>query len=301
MAETFTLEVSHRVFYSNEKPVPIAEIASSLLALERILHRMPRILGAVTDVQIDGLEVFVDEIHSGSLIEDMVIKLIFKDQAGLDAFLLKINETLGQNKVGRNLLISAIIAGVVGYGLYGAYKVFNPADPAPAVTVSNNVIINIGAGAANMPPEQLAKIIETAITDKKANAKDAIEFIKPAKSDASATITFDGHTDLRIPQAVIAETPSTLHLDPVPEDRVVPDVDLQIRATNLDNNASGWAAIIPGLVDRRVKLVLADDVDPKLVAHRYSVRADVIVHSRPQGAKKVMTPYQITITQVITD
>ena len=34
--------------------------------------------------------------------------------------------------------------------------------------------------------------------------------------------------------------------------------DVEIRATDLDSSSKGWAAIIRGLVDRRVKLVLDD-------------------------------------------
>lgn len=37
------LELSHSLYYSNREPVPVAEIAASLLALERILLRSPRI------------------------------------------------------------------------------------------------------------------------------------------------------------------------------------------------------------------------------------------------------------------
>lgn len=295
----FVLEIAHRVHYSNRDPVPIAEIASSLLALERILLRSQTLFSLVTRVPIVGAEIFVDDILTGSLTEDVVIKLFFKDQAGLDAFLLKINEELGKHKVTRNILIGALILSLVGAGLYGAAKALGAGDAAKAINVNNNVIINIGAEQSGLSPDQLEKIVLAAISDKKANAKDAIDFVKPAKRDPEATISLEDSAVLSIPKNVIEKSPSSLVAKDEPSEQFVPDVDLQVRATNLDSHKAGWAGIIPLLVDRRVKLVLGDGVDPKQVAGKFTVRADVIVHSRPQGAKRQIGIYQITLVRLI--
>lgn len=295
----FVLEVAHRVHYSNRDPIPISEIASSLLALERILLRAPRVLSLVTDVPIEGAEVFVDDILTGSLTEDIIVKLFFKDQAGLDAFLLKINEELGKRKVTRNVLIGALILSLVGAGLYGAAKALGQSDAANSINVNNNVIINIGAEKSGMSAEQLEKIVLAAISDKKANARDAIEFVRPAKRDAEATISLEDSAVLAIPKNVIAKAPHSLTIESEPSEKFYPDVDLQVRATNLDSKKSGWAAIIPNLVDRRVKLVLAEGVDPKKAAGKFTVRADVIVHSKPQGQSGESAIYQVTLVRLV--
>ncbi len=82
----FSLDVSYKVFYSTKDPVPIDEMVSALLAIERILKRAPRVFSAVTGVPIEKTEVYVQEIVSGSLSEDIIVKLFFKDQAGLMLF-----------------------------------------------------------------------------------------------------------------------------------------------------------------------------------------------------------------------
>ncbi|WP_141113224.1 hypothetical protein [Chromobacterium haemolyticum] len=299
MNSAFCLEVSHRVYYSNEGPVPIPEIASSLLALERILHRLPRVLSEVTSVPVQGLEVYIEDIKAGSLLEDVALKIFFKDQQELDAFLGKIREKLGTNKVARNTLIGALILSIIGYGLYLGATATGSSKAATTINVHNNVIINIGAEQANMAPEQLAKIIESAVTDKKANAKDAIEFVRPAKRDASATITVEDQALLVMPKEVIQQSPSSLEIEEHPVEQEHKDVDLNIRATNLDSQSQGWAALIPGLIDKRIKLVLADGVDPKQVAGKFRIRANVLVHSKPQGKKKEMQPYQITLLALV--
>lgn len=299
MQTEFVLEVAHRVYYSNREAIPISEIASSLVALERILLRSPRVMSMVTSVPIDRAEVFVEDITSGSLKEDIIVKLFFKNQEELDAFLLKINEKLGQHKVVKNALLAALILSVIGAGAYGAAKLFGSPEAAKTINVNNNVIINIAATESGMTPTQLEKIIKAAISDKKANAQDAVEFIRPARRDPEATISLENSEVLAISSETIAKTPSSLKFEDTPTEQFIPDVDLQIRATNLDSQQSGWAGIIPSLVNRRVKLVLADDVDPKAVAGRFFVRADVIVHSKPQGEKKQIKPYQITLVRLI--
>lgn len=295
----FVLELAHRVHYSNSEPVPIAEVASSLLALERTLLRTPRLFAAVTGVPIEGAEVFVDDILTGSLTEDVIVKIFFRDQAGLDAFLLKINEKLGKHRVTRNVLLGALVLSVVGVGIYNAAKAMGASEAARTIEVNNNTIINVGAGQAGLSPEQLEKIVMAAVSDKKANARDAIDIVRPAKRDPSAAITFEDNSLLVIPKEVVARAPSSLTLETNPSEMFVPDVDLQVRATNLDSQVSGWAGIIPGVVNRRVKLVLAEGVDPKKVARQFSVRADVLLHSRPQGPKQAMTVYQITLLQLV--
>lgn len=302
MSQTeFVLEVTHRVHYSNRNAIPISEIASSLLALERILLRTPRVMSLVTSVPIERAEVFVQDIASGSLTEDIIVKLFFKNQEELDAFLLKINEKLGQHKVAKNVLLAALILGVIGAGIYGAAKAFSTPETAKAININNNVIINIAASESGLAPAQLEKIITAAITDKKANAQDAVEFIRPAKADPEATISLEDSAVLSISKDTITKTPSSLKFDVMQTEQFLPDVDLQIRATNLDSQQSGWAGIIPSLVNRRVKLVLADGVDPKAVAGKFVVRADVIVLSQPQGAKREVKPYQITLVRLITE
>lgn len=295
----FVLEIAHRVHYTNRDPVPIAEIAASLLALERILLRAPKAFSLMTNVPIEGAAVFVDDIQTGSLIEDVVVKLFFRDQAGLDAFLKKINEQMGQKKVTRNVLLGAIILSILGYGLYSAAKAMASSEAAKVINVNNNVIINIGAHESGLPPEQLEKIISAVISDKKANARDAIDFVRPAKRDPEATISMEDKAALTIPREVIAKSPSNLVLEVEPNEKFTPDVDLHVRATNLDSSSSGWAGLVPMVVDRRVKLVLADGVDPKKVAGKFTVRADVILHSKPQGAKQEMSIYQITLVRLI--
>lgn len=297
----FVLEIAHRVHYSNRDPIPIAEIASSLVALEKIIQRSRLTMSAITNIPVDRIDVYVQDIKSGSLTDDLIVLLTFGSKENMEAFLKKIHGTLEKHKVVKNALLGAIFMGVAGYGVYSAVKAMGSADEAHAVSVSNNVIINIAATESGIAPAQIEKIIAATISDKKANAHDAIEFVKPAKRDPSASISFDDSAALSITTDTIAKTPTSLKIDAASTDKFIPDVDLQIRATNLDSNDTGWAGLIPPLVTKRLRLVLGDGIAPKDVAGKFIVRADVIVHLKPQGEKKSLKPYQITLVRIIED
>ncbi len=202
----------------------------------------------------------------------------------------------------RNVLLSSLILAIVGAGAYSALKsVGATAQDKTAVNVNNNVIINIASREAGLTPEKIEGIIKAAVNDKKANAKDAVEFIRPAKRDANAIISIDSKEALSIPRETINLAPSSLDFEQETEEQPYYDVDLQIRATNRDSTNSGWAGIVPLLMSKRVKLELSDGIKPDSVAGKFEVRADIVVHSRRSGDKNKMQPYKIILQRLIKE
>lgn len=293
------LEASHEIYFSTKNEIPIADVVTSLLAFERIIKQSPQVLSALTGAEIDHIEVFVEELHSGSLDAKYLLKLFFKDEEELEKFLGSIREKLKEHPVVRNTLLTAVIAGMVGYGLFAAAKIVNSPEAAATIQANNNVVINIGAGEVNMTPEQFTAVVHAAIRDKKALAKDSVRFMAPARTDKESQVVFDGHEQIVIPKETVQVAPSSVDVarDQI-EDRL-PDVDLHIRATNLDSKTSGWGGLIPGVVDRRIPIELAEDIDPKDVAGKFKLRADVIVVYEPKGKAKKLAPVKILVTGLV--
>lgn len=297
---SYVFTSTHEIFYSNRDPVPIAEIVESLLALERIVKASPRVLEGITRVPIERVEVYVEELATGSLLERIAVKLFFKDEADLDAFLARVRDRIRKPGMERNLLIGAVIFALAGYGAWlaaNSQKVPN----APAIMANNNVIINLGAGEVDLTPEAFRAIVEAAVTDKKDLAKSAVRFFKPARSDSEAGIRLDDNEALTFPSPVIAATPVQLEFDKQERVEHFKDVDLHIRATNLDSMKKGWAALMPGYIDRRVRLELDPSVKPTDVAGRFQLRADVsVIYKLDKTAKKQVADY-ILLREVIKD
>lgn len=288
----FVFETTHRLYYSTEQAVPVGEIAKSLLALEKIITASETAYEGITAVDIDKIEVLIAKLESGSLLEDIVIKFFFKDQAGLDAFVEKVrSNTLENGMVGKSLVVGAVLAAVVGTGAYYAASSQAKGSSVPTtITANNNVIINIGAGEVGMTPEAFKAVVETAIKDKKALAENTVAFFKPARADRNASITFDDNDAVRFSPEVIAATPKVVKMEKTDHSKDYSDVDLQVRATDLDHNKTGWAGVIPDLIDRRIPLKLAENVKPADLNH-FQVRADVTVFykrkSRGSGSELI--------------
>ncbi|MBA3997036.1 MAG: hypothetical protein C0466_07685 [Candidatus Accumulibacter sp.] len=296
----FTFSSTHEFYFSTREPVPIAQVAESLLALERVVKFAPKVLEGLTQVEILGVDVYVDAIESGSLLEKVVIRLLFKNEETLDAFLDRIGEHIRKPGMPRSVLIGTILAALVGYGAWLAAKVGNPAGQT-TITANNNTIINLGAGQVDLTPEAFRAIVAAAVTDKKDLAQNAVKIFHAARDDSQASIVIDGNQSTSFSPDVISATPKKVEIEKQEKVEHLRDVDLQIRATDLDSLSRGWAAVIPGKIDRRVRLKLDPGIKPSEVADKFSVRADVSIHYQLDRAGKKLVPNYILLREVIKD
>ena len=279
-----TLEISVRqqIYYSNRQAIPAREIADSLLALEGIVQLLPEVLIKIfPDTQIQRTELYLDQLKSDSLWEDIVVKFVFGSQEKLDQALKDLREKIGMDNLsGNNKILAAILILLIGYGAIWALKDDKSIETSRRDTVegNNNVILNIGAAELKMDAEQLKAIIESAVKDKKKLSKDATRFAKPAKRDDEASISFNGSEQLRLTPEVIRAMPSHVATpEEVTEVEDFSNVEISIRAIDLDNHQKGWAAVVPVLDDRRVKLHIDPGVDTKYILAHTTLMADITV------------------------
>lgn len=255
----------------------------------------------VTAVEIDKITVFVSKIESGSLTEDVVIRFFFKDKAGMDAFIDKVRQKVTEPGMTRNVVIGAVLAAVIGTGAYYASNLTRGSGQT-TITANNNTIINLGAGQVDMTPEAFRAIVETATRDKKELAENAVIFFKPARADSKAGITIDENKSMVFPASVISATPVAVKVEANEKVEHLSDVDLEVRATDLDSTKRGWAGVITGKIDRRIKLKLDEGVLPADL-NKFKVRADVSVYYKRQtrGAASEMVPDHILVREVIKE
>lgn len=296
----YVVTSAHEFKWTTREPVPIGEVAETLLALDRIARMCPRVLERLTQVDIADIQVYVDTIESGSLLEKVVVKLIFRDEASFDAFLDKLGERIRQPGMTRAAFIGVVLAVVVGYGAWLAAKVSNPGGQT-TISGNNTTIINVGAGMVEMTPEAFQAVVESAIVNQKSLAKETVKLFKPARGDGQSSLVIDGNTATSFPPAVIAATPRLVEVDKQDKVQDIKDADLQIRAMDLDSGKRGWAALIPGLIDRRVRLKLDSNIRPADIADKFSVRADVSVYYKLDRTGKKMVPDYILLREVIEE
>lgn len=268
----FVYVAEHEFFYSTKAPVPIAEVIEGLQGLERLLRSLPRAIEKASGVPVLDSEIYVEEIKSGSLIEKVAVKLFFNTEQEFEDFLSKVKTKLDGSPMIKGTLITALIAGLVGYGIYLAAKTA-PA-PTPNITANNNVIINIGAGEVGMTPDAFRAIVETAVIDKKDFARAAVKLVKPARGDTDASIVLDGRQDIAIEPASIVETPLIVNIEPQKRVDELQNAVLLLRAGDMDRKNAGWAGAIEGKTER-LPIQLDPMVDPADLFGRSKVVADI--------------------------
>lgn len=260
--------VRQQIYYSNKELVPISEIAESLLALESLILQSPEILEAMfPGTHIVSVEVFINELKSDSIWEDIIIKFVFGSQEKFDVFIADLRERVGMDKAMENpRFFSTIIIAMIFAG--GAYYLGKDGASTPeqkaSIQANNNTIIQIGAGMVDLKAEDFQAILDNAIQDKDKLAKSAVNMVKPAKLDPKATITFNSDPNLLISNEAISAMPRE-YQEQQEEEFIEDFTDLQldIRAMDLDSTKNGWKAVAPELYGKRVRLQL----DPTVMPH----------------------------------
>lgn len=291
----FVFQTTQRIVYSTKKPVPISEVIIALQGLEGVLRPVERVLEALTGVEIERGEFLIQSLETGSLIEDVIIKFLFKDKAKLDEFV----EKLGEKKGMRALALAAILAGLVGYGLRWA----TGDKAAPTIQATNSVIIQNGAGAMNIDAKAFeAAIAAAASGNKKAIAESALKLAAPVRSDPESSITISGSADndaasLSIPHAAVAEAPERLNTQRNERVETVKGAELTVRATNLDSRTQGWAGKLSPR-DERLPIELDPAVAESDLFGRTSVKVDADLLFRAKGQSGELKPARIYVRRI---
>ena len=120
----YVYQTSFRISYTNREPVPVQEVIKSLQALQGILPKVPDLIEGWLDVKISHGEFFIESLETGSLIEDILMKLYFANQEELDAFMAKIRS----NPMLRNSLAGLALGVLVTWGAMTALGSKTPAN-----------------------------------------------------------------------------------------------------------------------------------------------------------------------------
>ncbi|MEK8090935.1 hypothetical protein [Thermithiobacillus plumbiphilus] len=276
------LVIHQQIYYSNKNLVPLRDVAESLLALEAVIRQSPDVLDALfPGTKISSVDVFINELKSDSIWEDLIVKFVFGSQQKLDELINNIRERVGMDNLVRNpKLLSIVIITMVFAGATYFMLRDKKATPEQKSTIeaNNNTIINIGAGLLEFDALEFKALIEGAVKDKDTLARNAIKVVRPAKRDPDASITFNGNSELMITPASIQAMPQVI---PEPEDEQFvedfPAIDLEIRATDLDSTKRGWAVVVPELGKNRVRLQIDPSINPEIIAEQRRFKGSVTV------------------------
>lgn len=268
---TYSIELPINVYYSNKKQVPIRDIIKSLEGIEGLSNQFYKVATDLIGFSFSASNAKVETIGTGSLWEDIVIYLYFKDE---DEFRRFVNDFGREHPVIRAALITAFFA-VVMWGLYKGLEASTGVTT--NIEGNNNIVININN--QNLNAEDINKIIEKSVIDKRAAVNSSLKLAAPAKKDNQAYITINesgkdlnlGH---KIENSLIAKLPDT-YKAPIEESILhLKNAEITIRATDLDKRNQGWAGKVTG-IDSRLPITIAPNVD--ITKLRDTTTADVAI------------------------
>lgn len=135
-----------------------------------------------------------------------------------------------------------------------------------------NVAISINAN-------DLKDILNAVLNGKDKNkvAKEAAAIIRPAKKDPKAFIRFNEDESTKIESKSIQAMPSAI-ADEEPEEYIddINDIELEIRATDIDSSKRGWAVVVPKFDENRsVKLHIDPTIKLNKLRGKSKIRGNV--------------------------
>lgn len=167
-----------------------------------------------------------------------------------------------------------------------AYRVISPGDASssPVINSNNTTIINMISADVGKDADAVREIIERAIprSDSIKLAKDSYKIFS-AFGD-SDSLRFRNFDEYKLPKDVVDTLPSSLDLDAVQELQDLENVDVEIRAADLDSVKRGWAAKVPAVSDKRIKVKVAEGVDVTKVQIGSNIKADITVVHKVKGS-----------------
>jgi hypothetical protein len=297
-------DTNFRVRYLTDDPVPVRDIIESLRGIETVLTETGRLLPKFVDgLIVEGIEIKVREIAQESPLRELfLLTLIVAFQEDLEGGVTEVIEAAAGYVVPANLeaLVTVVALIVLFYGV-GTVRdlVMGPVTDGPARRKLKGLIQEL-SDETGKTPEQIEKVLDARYgepTMMKRVANAASRFFTPSKRFNSAPIEvnnreIDHETVQDIPAPYLIE-----HEQEFKPTRNFFDVELELHAQDKDHAGRGWAAMVEGVTEKRIRLKLMDDVDPSDLWNKNRVRGDVTIKYERLGDK--LNPIEIQLHQIV--
>ena len=281
-ASPYYFDLPYNIHYTNKEPVPVETIARALVAQKALIRRTnPFLRHAFPDIKVEEVDVLVEKVQAGSLIEDLVIRLIFKEKIVYEHFM----DTVGNVVEASSLLTGAVCVGVAAYIWFGVKRAHSRQEGPPDVHITAfKSIIAQQASTINIKETDLDAILE-GVSDKTKLSKQAILALSPAQAELGATMRMSGafqdrknSIPLEFDANFIQEAPTVYpEYDPSRQNEMLTNEPIEILASDAQRFNKGWAGYVPGSFKSRVRFELDEGVDPNALHGLRQVRADIVI------------------------
>jgi len=283
------INLNHELSYTTEGDVPVAVVANSLLANERLIQESLRILGDCYDgIEIEKITVKIRSVSNASPLKGVFAAALFLTfQDDLEKEVPDLVKKLTGQSLPESLdtLVTVLVFIVAIYVIDTAVTRYMPNSRNKNLKAELDAKIKDMSALTHVSPRDLRKIIDERFGGGKARSlfKRTREFFAPAKLEPNVEILLIEEPG--ISSEAIAEIPSELDIA-LEETRNIYDlhgVAIEIHRADIDYSNQGWAAIIHEVSDKRRKMILSPDVDPNELFATKKIVGDVTVREEKQA------------------
>lgn len=287
------LRFNHGLYYPDNHDIPLADIAATLIAHERLLpivtDAMERL---VPGLSIDDRKILLQSIERASLNEAFFVALFVAYQKDLEKQVPALIETAtGIHVSDRYDSIVTVLFLIALY--YGAQAIFGRGrksgakdNPVPvSITGDYATYVNIAAEQLGTSPDNVTAAFEKAIGKTKLATvqRAAVDLFRPAKRGGNGRIL--PRNAPPISAKTVADFPDAIALAELDDDSVpvhLPRATLHIRATDRDKTDKGWAGWIESddIKTKRLPIRLAPGLDPDKLAELHEPEVEAFLESR---------------------
>jgi hypothetical protein len=282
-----------------DDPVAIRDIIESLQGVETVLRETAGVLPQlVRGLDVEHFEIKVRTIAQQSPLKELfVLTMFLAFQKSLETAVPGAIEQATGTDIPANLEVIVTLTAliVVFYGV-GAIKDFLVGSKdGPSAAMLQGLIDELSK-ECGLTPEVIRARLAERYADKSAwkrvtNA--AARFFRVSKRQDSSPMLVNGR---QVSAEVVRDVPADYLFDDAREAapaRPFYDVPLELHAQDRDHSGQGWAAVIPGIVDRRVRLKLLSGVSAADLWNRDRARGDVMVIYERVGDQMIPKSIQL--------
>jgi hypothetical protein len=254
----------------------------------------------IPGLAVDNIRVSVKEISQGSLKEVMWAAIFIAFQKDLEQEVPPlVNEIFGTDIPHRyDTLVTVLFCLLLYYGADYLHRKATKLTETSRIKEQLDGLVEEVSQECHVSKDNIKHVLETRYTKTRINmlARAVIRVFTTSKNQNNSPMIIG---DKRIEPRLIAEVPSNIKLldDEFIATEEFSNVKINLHAQDMDRSRRGWAAVIPDVSPRRLRMDIYPPIRPEDIYTRPSIVGDILLLSRSIDGGR-MEPYMFHLIRL---
>lgn len=285
---------SHTFYFNSDGPITALSLADNLRGLDGISKASTKVIGKILNVDISGSQLLIEQVSLESYKDSFIFRLVFGKGRKGEQKLEKFREALKLSDMNPRTLAQFSLAGAVVWGGWHVANAYKQEEGNAEAHYHFENSFNTIALQADIEPEAAKEIFEQAVKNQEQLKKDVVRLTRPGGHLLQGAITFDDNPSLSLPAEAIAAIPPKYEApDRHDPEKHFKDIQIIVRALDLDTSSRGWWAIVPEVSESRIPMEIDDEVNPATLPAGKLFHAEITITYKADrhGEKKASKVY----------